>query len=581
MTRDDNRYEDYMSDQDIDLDALDPTERIKYDSNFLRGTIEEGLADAVTGAIAESDTKLLKFHGSYMQDDRDLRAARQKKKLEPAYSFMIRLRMPAGVCTPQQWLALDDIATRYANATLRITTRQTFQYHGVIKRDLKTTMRAINDTLLDTIAACGDVNRNVMCSPNPYASDIHAEVFEWSKRISDHLLPRTSAYHEIWLDGEKIAGGEPDFEPIYGARYLPRKFKIAVAVPPMNDVDIYANCLGFIAVTDDNGELAGFNITVGGGMGMTHGDTATYPRLADVIAFCRPEQSLAVAEQVVTLQRDYGDRVNRKHARFKYTVDDHGPEWIRGEIERRLGGSLEDPRDFHFESNADRYGWVDGADGHGHFTLFVENGRIKDEGERRMLSALREIARVHDGEFRMTPNQNVIIAQVADKDRGRIEGILRDHGVDPDADRSAVRRSSMACVAFPTCGLAMAESERYLPSLIDRIEEMMAAYGLQDDAIVVRMTGCPNGCARPYLGEIGFVGKAPGKYNLYLGAGFHGERLNKLHRENIGEQEILAELEPMIGQYAKEREDSEPFGDFVIRAGYVHATTAGRNFHHV
>ncbi len=570
-----------MSNEDIDLDALDPTERIKHDSNFLRGTIEQGLADEVTGAIAESDTKLLKFHGSYMQDDRDVRATRQKKKLEPAYQFMIRLRMPAGVCTPQQWLALDDIATRYANGTLRITTRQTFQYHGIIKRDLKTTMRAINDTLLDTIAACGDVNRNVMCSPNPYASEVHSEVFEWSKRISDHLLPRTSAYHEIWLDGEKVAGGEPDFEPIYGPRYLPRKFKIAVAVPPMNDVDIYANCLGFIAITDDNGELAGFNVTVGGGMGMTHGDTATYPRLADVIAFCRPEQTLAVAEQVVALQRDYGDRVNRKHARFKYTVDDHGPEWIRSEVERRLGWSLEDPRDFHFESNADRYGWVDGADGRGHFTLFVENGRIKDEGERRMLTALREIARVHDGEFRMTPNQNVIIAQVAREDRGRIEEILRDHGIDPDADRSAVRRSSMACVAFPTCGLAMAESERYLPSLIDRIDEMMAANGLHDDAIVVRMTGCPNGCARPYLGEIGFVGKAPGKYNLYLGAGFHGERLNKLHRENIGEQEILAELEPMIGRYANEREDGEPFGDFVIRAGYVHATTAGRNFHHV
>ncbi|WP_070987557.1 assimilatory sulfite reductase (NADPH) hemoprotein subunit [Halofilum ochraceum] len=570
-----------MSNDDIDLDALDPTERIKHDSNFLRGTIEQGLADEVTGAIAESDTKLLKFHGSYMQDDRDVRAARQKKKLEPAYSFMIRLRMPAGVCTPQQWLALDDIATRHANGTLRITTRQTFQYHGVIKRDLKTTMRAINDTLLDTIAACGDVNRNVMCSPNPYASEIHSEVFEWSKRISDHLLPRTSAYHEIWLDGDKVAGGEPDFEPIYGPRYLPRKFKIAVAVPPMNDVDIYANCLGFIAITDDKGELAGFNVTVGGGMGMTHGDTATYPRLADVIAFCRPDQSVAVAKQIVALQRDYGDRVNRKHARFKYTVDDHGPEWIRSELEHRLGWSLEDPRDFHFESNADRYGWVDGADGRGHFTLFVENGRIKDEGECRMLTALREIARVHDGEFRMTPNQNVIISKVADQDRPRIEAILRDHGIDPDADRSAVRRSSMACVAFPTCGLAMAESERYLPSLIDRIDAMMAENGLQEDAIIVRMTGCPNGCARPYLGEIGFVGKAPGKYNLYLGAGFQGQRLNKLYRENIGEPEILAELEPMIGRYAKEREDGEPFGDFVIRAGYVHATTAGRNFHHV
>ena len=569
-----------MSDQNIDLGALDPAERIKHDSNYLRGTIEEGLADEATGAIADSDTKLLKFHGSYMQDDRDVRAIRQKKKLEPAHSFMIRLRMPAGVCTPRQWLALDEIATRFADGTLRITTRQTFQYHGVIKRELKATMRAINDTLLDSIAACGDVNRNVMCSPNPYASDVHAEVFEWSRRISDHLLPNTRAYREIWLDGDKVAGGEPDTEPLYGERYLPRKFKVAVAVPPMNDVDVYANCLGFIAVTNSSGTLEGFNVTVGGGMGMTHGDTATYPRLADVIAFCRPDQTLAVAEQVVALQRDYGDRVNRKHARFKYTVDDHGPEWIRSEIERRLGWSLEDPRDFEFESNADRYGWVDGADGRGHLTLLVENGRIKDDGERRMLTALREIARVHDGEFRMTPNQNLIIAKVANDDRGRIEEILRDHGIDPDADRSAVRRSSMACVAFPTCGLAMAESERYLPTLIDRIDRIMAASGLHDDAIVVRMTGCPNGCARPYLGEIGFVGKAPGKYNMYLGAGFHGERLNKLYRENIGEPEILAELEPMIDHYARERRDGEPFGDFVIRTDYIHATTAGRDFHH-
>ena len=570
-----------MSNQDIDLDALDPTERIKHDSNYLRGTIEQGLADEVTGAIAESDTKLLKFHGSYMQDDRDVRAIRQKKKLEPAYQFMIRLRMPGGVCTPQQWLALDDIATRYASDTLRITTRQTFQYHGVLKGNLKTTMRAINDTLLDTIAACGDVNRNVMCSPNPYASELHGTAYEWSKRLSEHLLPQTRAYHEMWLDGEKVtASGEQDHEPLYGPRYLPRKFKVAMAVPPMNDVDVYAHCLGFIAIADEHGDLAGFNVSVGGGMGMTHGEPATYPRLADVIAFCEPEQILAIAEQVVAIQRDYGDRVNRKHARFKYTVDDHGPDWIRQEIERRLGWSLEDPRPFEFESNADRYGWVDGADGRRHLTLFVENGRIKDEGDRHLKTALREIAQVHDGEFRMTPNQNVIVARVASEDCERIEGILQAHGIDPHAHYSPLRRSSMACVAFPTCGLAMAESERYLPSLIDKLEAMMAEHGLSENAIVVRMTGCPNGCARPYLGEIGFVGKAVGKYNLYLGAGFHGERLNKLYRENIGETEILAELEPLIAAYAANREPGEPFGDYVIRAGYIHATTAGHNFHH-
>jgi sulfite reductase (NADPH) hemoprotein beta-component len=567
-----------MSD-DIDLDKLDPAERMKRDSRYLRGSIEAGLADPATGAISERDGKLLKFHGSYMQDDRDLRAERQRQKLEPAYSFMIRIRMPGGVCQPGQWLALDDIARRYANGTLRITTRQTFQYHGVIKRELKATMRAINDTLLDTLAACGDVNRNVNCNVNPYQSDLHAVVHDWSKRISEHLLPRTRAYHEIWLDGERVAGGEAEHEPLYGDRYLPRKFKIAVAVPPSNDVDVFANDLGFIAIRDGDGGLAGFNVTVGGGMGMSHGEPATYPRLADVMGFCTPEQVLDVAWQVVAVQRDWGDRVDRKHARLKYTIDDHGLDAFRAEVERRAGLALEPARDYAFDKNSDDYGWVRGTDGHWHLTLFVENGRIKDSDDRRLMSALREIARVHDGDFRLTATQNVIISRVPDPQRETVDRILREHGVEPEADLSAMRRSSMACVALPTCGLAMAESERYLPSLLDHLEAMMAANGLRDDAIVVRMTGCPNGCARPYLGEIGFVGKAPGKYNLYLGAGFRGERLNKLYRENIGEPEILAALEPLIAEYAREREPGEPFGDYVIRAGHISATTEGRRFH--
>ncbi len=563
---------------EVDLDKLDAAERLKAESDYLRGDIERDLADYVTGAISEGSSKLLKFHGSYMQDDRDLRAERHKQKLEPAWQFMIRLRMPGGVCTPQQWLALDDIARTHANGTLRITTRQTFQYHGVIKRDLKSTMQAINAALLDTIAACGDVNRNVNCAANPHLSSLHAEVHEWSKRLSEHLLPHTRAYHEIWLDGEKVAGG--DEEPIYGERYLPRKFKAAIAVPPDNDVDVFANDLGFITITDDAGRLLGFNVTVGGGMGMTHGEPATYPRLADVMGFCRPEQMLAVAEQVVTTQRDYGDRANRKHARLKYTIDDHGLDWFRSEVERRLGWSLGEPRDFAFDSSGDRYGWVEGEDGNWHLTLFVENGRIRDAGERKMMSALRQVAGLHAGEFRLTANQNVIIANVPAGQRERITDTLKRNGVDPDADLTAVRRSSMACVALPTCALAMAESERYLPELLGKIEQMMERNGLRDDAIVVRMTGCPNGCARPYLGEIGFVGKAPGKYNLYLGAGFSGDRLNKLYRENIGEEQILAELEPLIAAYAAGREDGEPFGDFVIRAGYIGATRAGRDFHH-
>lgn len=568
-----------MSDSEtVDLDPLDPTERIKHDSDYLRGTIEAGLADTATGAISEADTKILKFHGSYQQDDRDLRNERQKQKLEPAWEFMIRIRMPGGVCTPQQWLQLDDIATRHANGTLRVTTRQTFQYHGIVKRELKATMRAINDSLLDTIAACGDVNRNVNCAANPHLSTLHGEVYEWSKRISEHLLPNTRAYHEIWLDGEKIAGGE-DHEPLYGERYLPRKFKIAVAVPPANDVDIFANDLGFIAIADDAGNLQGFNVTVGGGMGMTHGEPDTYPRLADVMGFCTPEQVLDVAWQVVAVQRDWGDRVNRKAARLKYTIDRNGLDAFRAEVEKRAGFTFEQPRPYTFDSSSDRYGWVEGDNGRWHLTLFVENGRIRDTEDRRMMSALRDIARFHRGEFRLTANQNVIIAKVPADARHMVNTCLRGHGIEPEEDLSAIRRHSMACVAMPTCGLAMAESERYLPSLVDRFEKMMEANGLRNDAIIVRMTGCPNGCARPYLGEIGFVGKAPGKYNLYLGAGFHGQRLNRLYRENIGEDEILAEIEPLIAHYARERNDGERFGDFVVRQGYIRETTEGRYFH--
>jgi len=391
-----------MSDE-TDLSKLDPAERLKYNSRYLRGTIEQGLADRASGAISEGDSKLLKFHGSYMQDDRDVRAERQKKKLEPDYQFMIRLRMPGGVCQPDQWLQLDDIARRYANGTLRITTRQTFQYHGVIKRELKATMQGINQTLLDTVAACGDVNRNVNCNVNPYQSDLHAQVYDWAQRISEHLLPRTRAYHEIWLDGERDAGGEDhDAEPLYGECYLPRKFKTAIAVPPSNDVDVYANDLGFIAIRDEAGDLAGFNVTVGGGMGMTHGEPKTYPRLASEMGFCTPEQVLEVAWQVVAVQRDWGDRVDRKHARLKYTLDDYGVDAFKAEVERRAGFSLEAARSYSFDKNSDDYGWVRGADGRWHLTLFVENGRIKDTAERQLMSALRAIAEIHAGEFRLT-----------------------------------------------------------------------------------------------------------------------------------------------------------------------------------
>jgi sulfite reductase (NADPH) hemoprotein beta-component len=559
-------------------------EFIKDASNYLRGTISQGLRDPITGGISPSDQQLLKFHGMYQQDDRDVRLERQRQKLEPLHSFMVRIRMPGGVCTPKQYLALDGIACTFGGGSLRLTTRQTFQLHTVPKRHLRTTVQEIHKTLLDTIAACGDVNRNVMCNPNPALSPLHGEVYGWAKRISEHLLPKTRAYHEIWLGDDLLAGGEPpdeppdEEEPLYGKYYLPRKFKVAIAVPPHNDVDVFANDLGFIAIAEKD-KLVGFNVAVGGGMGMSHGEKATYPRLADVIGFCPPEDAIAIAEAVLTTQRDFGDRKNRKHARLKYTIDERGLEWFKGEVERRLGRELAPARSYQFESNGDRYGWVKGAGDTWHFTLFIMNGRIRDEGERPLLTALREIAQIHDGDLRMTGNQNLIVANVSKGNKRRIDDLLDRHGLKHGLKQTGLRLASMACVAFPTCGQAMAESERYLPGLLDKLDAILRDVGLDKEPIVIRMTGCPNGCARPYLAEIGLVGKNLGKYNLYLGGGFVGNRLNKLYREGISDEEIIACLDPILRRYARERTMGERFGDFVIRAGYVKATTQGLDFH--
>ncbi len=555
---------------------LAKNEGLKTESNFLRGTILEGLADLSTGALSDDDTQLTKFHGIYQQDDRDIRAERRKKKLEKAFSFMVRVRVPGGVCTPQQWLEMDRLSNTYANHTLKLTTRQAFQFHGIIKSNLKTSIKEINDALLDTLAACGDVNRNVMCNPNPYLSEVHAEVLKFSQDISDSLSPQTSAYHEIWLDGEKVQSTEQDEEPIYGKTYLPRKFKTVVAVPPSNDVDIFAHCLGFIAIVED-GKLVGYNVTVGGGMGMHHNNEKTFPRLADVMGFCTPEQALKVAEGVVVIQRDYGDRSDRKHARLKYTVDDHGVDWFRERVEEYVGFKIEPARPFKFEDTGDRFGWTEGVDGKHHLTLYIPNGRVKDTPDFKMMTGLREIAKVHDGDFRLTANQNIIIGSISDEKKPEIEKLIAEYGLDNESRaKTGLRLNSMACVALPTCGLALAESERYLPDLVGRLETVIEEAGLRDDAIVIRMTGCPNGCARPYLGEIGFVGRSPGKYNVYLGAGFDGSRLNKLYQENVKEEDIVDLLGPIIQRYAKEREEGERFGDFTIRAGYVKAVKVAR-----
>jgi sulfite reductase (NADPH) hemoprotein beta-component len=546
--------------------ALSEVEKIKAGSDRLRGTIARGLQDEVTGALAEADTQLTKFHGIYQQDDRDLRNERQQQRLEPAYSFMIRVRVPGGVCSAAQWLEMDRLAREHANGTLRLTTRQAFQFHGVIKRRLKPTIAAINQALLDTIAACGDVNRNVMASPNPELSTLHRETWELAGEISARLTPRTGAYHEIWLDGNKLPAGQAESEPLYGDTYLPRKFKIGIATPPWNDVDVYSQDLGFIAISEQ-GRLSGFNVVVGGGMGATHGEPDTYPRLGEVAGFCTVDQAADVAWHVVAIQRDFGDRSNRKHARFKYTIADRGLDWFQAELAARLGAALAPAREFRFLSNGDRHGWARGIDGRWHLTLHVPSGRLADTAGRAALSGLREIAGLHGGEFRLTPNQNVIVAGVEDSRREEIEASARRHGLMHDQLGSALRREALSCVALPTCALAMAEAERYLPELLDKLEERLARHELLDAAITLRVTGCPNGCARPYLAEIGLVGKAPRRYNLHLGGGFSGERLNTLVRENVDEETILATLEPLLARYARQRMAGERFGDFLHRSG--------------
>lgn len=559
-------------------------EDIKRASDYLRGTIVEGLNDASTGAISAADQQLTKFHGTYMQDDRDVRDERKAQGLEPAYSFMIRCRLSGGVATPAQWLQMDDISTKLGNETMKLTTRQTFQFHGVVKGKLKPAMQAINRALMTTLGACGDVNRNVMCSSLPSQSQYHGEVHACAGRISDHLLPSTSAYHEIWLTDEKekkrqVAGDAvQDWEPLYGPTYLPRKFKITIAVPPHNDTDVYAHDIGLIAIRGGDGHLAGFNLLAGGGMGATHNNKKTYPQTGRMLGYVDVDHVQVACEKVMLVQRDHGDRTNRKHARLKYTIDDMGLDVFRAKVEALWGKPFEPARPFKFDSNVDTFGWSRDERGRNHFTFFIENGRIEDRAEFGMKTGLREIAKVHKGEFRLTGNQHLILSNVADDEVAAMKALMAQYKLDK-REFSGLRLSSSACVAFPTCGLAMAESERYLPELISKLESSLEENGLRQDSLVMRMTGCPNGCARPWLAEVAFVGKAYGTYNMYLGGGYHGQRLNKLYRSSIKEDEILAVMKPLLKRYALEREEAERFGDWTIRAGIIQETTDGTNFH--
>jgi len=555
-----------------------PIEIIKENSKYLRGTITESLNNPLTGALQEQDQVLIKFHGTYQQQDRDLDDERKHQKLEPLYSFLIRIRVPAGITSPAQWLALDELSDKYADKTFKFTTRQAFQFHGVLKRNLKTTMQKINNTLLDTIAACGDVNRNVMTSANPFESPVYAEVAEDAKKISAYLTPQTAAYHEIWLDGKLVEGGEKEEEPLYRKTYLPRKFKTAIAIPPRNDSDVLSNDLGFIAIIED-GRLAGYNVTVGGGMAYTFGNNNTYPRVADVVGYIPKEKIVEVSEAVLVFQRDHGNRSDRKNARLKYTIDRLGLDYFRSELKRTHNIETEPAKPYKFTTLGDKFGWSKGADGQWHYTVFVEGGKLVDRSGYPAKSALREVAKIHTGSFILTGNQNVVIAKVSEKQKPKIENILKKHNVVDGKRLSQLRQNSIACAALPLCGLAFAEAERYLPSLVDKLDKVLEANGLLNEPISIRMTGCPNGCGRPFLAEIGLVGRAPGRYNLYLGASFVGDRLNKLYKEMLSEEEIIAALTPILEDYAKTRDQNEHFGNFVIRKGYVKATTEGKKFH--
>lgn len=558
------------------LDELGPDEALKADSDQLRGTIQESLADEITAAVTPDDAKLMKFFGIYQQDDRDVRDERRRQKLEPAYFFMARVRLPGGVCSPSQWLKLDELGRTYGAETLRLTTRQTFQLHRVMKHNLRSVIQGLREVLLDTKAACGDDTRGVMCTVNPNLSNVHGQVYALAKQASDHATHKTGAYSEIWYGAERRHTDGPE-EPFYGRTYLPRKFKIGFAIPPSNDIDVYGQDLGFIAIAHQ-GKLHGFNVAIGGGLGRTDQAPKTYPRLASVIGYIEADRLIETIDAVMSVQRDYGDRLDRSHARFKYTIDDKGLDWITAEIERRLGFALAGPQPYAFTSNGDPLGWITGEDGREHCTLFIENGRVINTSSRPMMDGLRAIARTDKCTFRITPNQNLIISDIAPEDRGTIEALMEEHGLDRFESRSGLRLNSMACVALPTCGLAMAESERYLPHLLTKIEAILDAHDLTHDPITIRMTGCPNGCARPYIAEIGLTGRAPGKYNLYLGGGFHGQRLNKMYLENVGEPAILEALDKTLGHYAREREPGERFGDFAIRAGYVAEVREGRFF---
>jgi len=538
---------------------LTHNEEIKAAIPTLAGTIATTLDNGTADSFSGDDNQFLKFHGIYQQDDRDLRSGGKK------FIMMIRGRIPGGVMTAKQWLVFDELAWLYGNNTLRITTRQSIQFHGVVKANLRRLVKKINESLLSTLAACGDVNRNVLAPPTPAYTKAREEVYRDCVRVADALKPQTRAYYSIWIDGFQLKTDDPfnkDFvDPLYGKTYLPRKFKVAFVIPPVNDLDVFTNCLGLIAVVE-NDQLVGYNLVVGGGMGRTHGNKQTYPRLASELGFFTPDKLVDVAKAVLTIHRDFGDRTDRKHARLKYVVEERGVDWTRTEVEKRANIKFAPAKPYKFTTTADLLGWHKAVDGKWFFTLFVESGRVKDAKK----IALRDVAEKFPKiEFRLTANQNVVLANANHEEKIAITALLATHGVKTENQASILHAASMACPALPTCGLALAESERMLPGLIDRIEKLCDEVGLGGEEIIIRSTGCPNGCARPYMAEIAFVGKAPGRYQVWLGANATGTRLNRVWKETVKDPDIENELRPVLVRFAKERNPGEHFGDWCDR----------------
>jgi sulfite reductase (NADPH) hemoprotein beta-component len=551
---------------------LTRNEGLKDGSPLLCGTISQTLADEAAPRFSDDDYEFLKFHGIYQQDDRD------QRKTGKQYMMMVRTKFPGGVLTAPQYLVCDRLSTQYGNNTMRITTRQDFQFHGILKSNLRQTMKSLNEALMSTIAACGDVERNIMAPPTPATSPLVDHIIAEARRLSDALCPQTPAYHGIWLDGQELElNGEANanfVDPLYGRRYLPRKFKTGFAIPPLNDVDIFTHDLGFVVIAE-NGKLVGYNLLAGGGLGMSHGNARTHPRLADVIGFLTAEHLETFSKAVLTVHRDFGDRTNRKHARLKYVIEDQGVDWFRLEVEQRAGIKLQPAREFKFTKQGDLLGWHQQTNGNWFLGLFVENGRVHDVDGYQLKTGLKRVVERFSPEVRLTPTQNILFVNVRPEDRAGIENLLSEHGISVSNPYSRTRLASMACPALPTCGLALAESERVLPNILTNVEGVLAELGMQDEELVIRMTGCPNGCARPYMAEIAFVGKSPNKYQIYLGGNEASTRLNRLYKDIVKGEDLMAELKAVLGRYKQDRQSGERFGDFCQRVIWAEASGSG------